>query len=108
MKEEGFDDDYLPPQGVIQLERRPRTAYAIQLTAENQEECFAFIGIADAQLHGSSIIVRRNGTHIETLNIGEWALRGMDGKIRVMNSDEVWSKYRVLQVGRTIDELSHF
>ncbi len=95
-------------KGVIQLERRPRTATAILLTADNQEECFAFIGIKDAQLHGSSIIVRRNGTHIETLNIGEWALRGMDGKIRVMDNEEVWSKYRLRPFGRSMDELSHF
>ena len=80
---------------ILHLERRPRTATAIQLTADNVEECLKFIHSKQAQAHGTGIMLRHNGTHIETLTVGKWALRGMDGKIRVMTDEEIWRKYQV-------------
>jgi hypothetical protein len=76
------------------FERRPRKAEGVQLTDSNAEFCASFIGRPDLQFHKGSIIVRRNGTHIQTLNTGDWALRGQDNCLRIMKEEELVSKYR--------------
>lgn len=94
MKEEGFDDDYLPSPT---HQRKARKATALQWTGNNEGAIAEFTHYA-TELHADSgwIYLREDGRLIDTIAPRSWAFYGEDGKLRILRDGEFKSRYEVI------------
>ena len=96
MKEEGFDDDYLPAPT---HQRKARKATALQWTGNNEGAIAEFTHYA-TELHADSgwCYLRdvRTGALVGTIAPNGWVFYGEDKRLRVMRDEEFKSRYEVI------------
>ena len=92
MKEEGFDDNYLPAPT---HQRKARKATALQFT-DNEEGIADFTGLV-TELHKNGWCYLREKTRlVGTLAPNGWVFYGEDGKLRILRDGEFKSRYEVI------------
>ncbi len=91
MKEEGFDDDYLPPRPTHK--RKARTATALQFI-DNEAEIAEFTHYA-TEMHGGWCYLRDpvQARLVGTIAPRAYAFYGEDGRLRILREEEFNSKY---------------
>lgn len=76
--------------------RRARTAQCIQYDGENLPALQEMMPQAQLLPINGDILVRRYDTHVQTIRVSDWLVKGEDGRVTIMPNGEFNSKYEEL------------
>ena len=94
MKEEGFDDDYLPPQKRSYFRRQREAKDPTQWTGSNIDH-ISKVSHMNATVHQGWVYLRCmiSGALLHTIQPSGWIFYGEDGRLRVETDSKFVSKY---------------
>ena len=78
---------------IEKYQRRARRADVIKYDGSNIAEIRDLMPHAEVVTYGNALMVRRNDTHIQTIAIGAYVVRGENSRVAIMQQSELESKY---------------